>query len=66
MEEIVLNVQGMTCKHCQKHVFDALSKVMGVIEVEVSLENKKAIVKGNNLNKDALIKAVEDEGYEAN
>ncbi|MCI5631989.1 MAG: heavy metal translocating P-type ATPase, partial [Bacilli bacterium] len=58
MEEIVLNVEGMMCKHCQKHVFDALSKVEGVVEVEVSLENKKALIKGNNLDKAALIKAV--------
>ena len=66
MEEIVLNVEGMMCKHCQKHVFDALSKVEGVVKVEVSLENKKALIKGNNLDKAALIKAVVDEGYEAN
>ena len=65
MEEIVLNVEGMMCKHCQKHVFDALSKVEGVVEVEVSLENKKALIKGTNLDKAALIKAVVDEGYEA-
>ena len=55
----------MMCKHCQKHVFDALSKVEGVVEVEVSLENKKALIKGTNLDKAALIKAVVDEGYEA-
>ena len=65
MEEIILNVEGMMCKHCKKHVYDALIKVNGVKEVEVSLENKNALIKGTHLNKEELIKAVVEAGYKA-
>ena len=65
MEEIILNVEGMMCEHCKKHVYDALIKVNGVKEVEVSLKNKNALIKGTHLNKEELIKAVVEAGYKA-
>lgn len=39
-----ISIEGMMCMHCVKHVNEALSKVDGVSLVEVSLENKNAIV----------------------
>lgn len=60
-----ISIEGMMCMHCVKHVNEALSKVDGVSLVEVSLENKNAIV---TLTKDvsdsALKAAVEAEGYD--
>lgn len=60
-----ISIEGMMCMHCVKHVNEALSKVDGVSHVEVSLENKNAIV---TLTKDvsdsALKAAVETEGYD--
>ena len=60
-----ISIEGMMCMHCVKHVNDALSKVDGVSLVEVSLENKNAIV---TLTKDvsdsALKAAVENAGYD--
>lgn len=60
-----ISIEGMMCMHCVKHVNKALSKVDGVSLVEVSLENKNAIV---TLTKDvsdsALKAAVETEGYD--
>lgn len=38
------NISGMSCNGCKNHVEKALSEVEGVIKVEVSLENKSAIV----------------------
>ena len=64
MEIIELNVKGMMCQHCVKHVNDALVKVNGVTKVEVSLEKNKATVEGESLNKENLIQAVKDAGYE--
>lgn len=64
MEIIELNVKGMMCQHCVKHVNDALVKVNGVTKVEVSLEKNKATVEGESLNKESLIQAVKDAGYE--
>lgn len=65
MDTITLSIDGMMCKNCQSHVEKALTGVSGVSDVKVSLENKNAIVKGSNLNKEALIKAVTDAGYKS-
>lgn len=62
--EKVLKIDGMMCMHCVAHVKAALEKVPGVTNVEVSLDNNNAIVKGNAKD-DELIKAVVDAGYKA-
>ncbi len=58
-------VEGMMCMHCVAHVKKALEGVDGVASVEVSLENKNAVV---TLEKDventALTAAIVDAGYE--
>lgn len=60
---ITVHIEGMMCGHCQSHVEKALSAVAGVASVEVSLEKKLAVVKGEALDKSALQKAVEEAGY---
>ena len=60
-----LKIEGMMCKHCQKHVHDALAKMDGVESVEVSLENKNAIVTSEKeISIADFKKTVEDAGYE--
>ena len=64
MKKVVLSIEGMMCKHCVKHVEDALKGVSGVNQVEVSLENKNAIVDClDNVEVSSLIEAVVQEGY---
>lgn len=55
-------IEGMMCEHCKKHVEDAL-KALG-LEVEVSLADKKAIIKNTSIDNDTITKAIEDAGYE--
>ena len=60
-----LRIEGMTCNHCVMHVKKALAAVPGVTgEVVVSLEKKLAVVNGS-ADVQALIAAVEEEGYTA-
>lgn len=60
-----LNVEGMMCQHCVKHVNDALQKVEGVRSVSVSLEEKTARVEcSETVSDEALKAAVVDAGYE--
>ena len=54
----------MTCGHCQKAVTEALEGVDGVTDVEVDLESGDATLEGTG-DADALVSAVEDEGYSA-
>ena len=65
MEKITLKIEGMMCQHCQKHVHDALAKMDGVENVEVSLENKNAIVTSEKeISIADFKKVIEDAGYE--
>jgi copper chaperone len=62
---INLKVKGMTCGHCEAAVRKALTAVPGVTRVvEVSRERGEAKVEGQ-ADAGALVKAVRDQGYEA-
>lgn len=65
MGTIELSIEGMTCRHCQGNVKQALTDVEGVEQVEVFLEEGAARVKGDHVDPARLVKAVEDSGYEA-
>nr|WP_041276624.1 heavy metal translocating P-type ATPase [Desulfosporosinus acidiphilus] len=64
-EDKIINVQGMTCEHCVKHVTKALEKLPSVERVQVSLENSQATFNYNPSQVTlADIRAViEDAGY---
>lgn len=62
---ITLKVEGMTCGHCEAAVRSALETVPGVVRVtEVSRERQIAVAEGD-VAIEALISAVEEEGYRA-
>lgn len=64
---IQLKISGMSCAGCASAVEQALSKVAGVKEVQISLETGLAtanIIPGD-MNTDNLIDAVKMAGYEA-
>ena len=47
MNTVELDVQGMTCGSCVKHVTKALQSVPGVNRVDVDLANGRASVAGD-------------------
>jgi Cu+-exporting ATPase len=67
MPYITLDVKGMTCENCVRHVTEAIEGVKGVTSADVSLEGKRAEVEyeSGTLNRDVLIGAVEKAGYSA-
>ncbi|OOM76152.1 heavy-metal-associated domain-containing protein [Clostridium sp. BL-8] len=56
-------IEGMSCEHCVAHVKEALEGLDKVTSVEVSLEDKWAIVETENSD-DELKNAIEEEGYD--
>ena len=63
MKTITLNIEGMMCQNCQKHVHKALNAIEGV-QAEVSLEEKKAVCTvSDSVEVETLKAAVEEEGY---
>lgn len=62
----VLIVEGMSCGHCQKAVEKAVQALPGVQAAQVSLADKTLDVTydESQLSWEAIVAAVEDEGYE--
>src|SRR2546430_1744952 len=63
-----LEISGMTCGNCARHVTEAIQNVPGVQSATVSLDARQASVRwamegGSNVP--AVIKAVKEAGYEA-
>lgn len=60
-----INIEGMSCGHCVKHVEEALKEVAGVASVSVSLEGKYAAVELISDVDDSVLKeAIEEAGYD--
>lgn len=61
-----LLVNGMSCMNCVRHLKEALQEdIKGLEVIDVSLENKCALVEVNDNVSDDMIKAVIDDlGYE--
>jgi copper ion binding protein len=59
-----INIEGMSCGHCVKRVENALKEIDGIKEVEVVLEENKAIIEFEGQIEDkTLIDAIDDAGY---
>ena len=58
-----VRIEGMMCMHCVAHVKKALEALEGAAEVEVSLENKQAVLTGD-ISDEAIRTAVAEAGYE--
>lgn len=60
-----LKIEGMHCAGCVGRVEDALCKVPGVSEAQISLTGQNAIVRGDKLDADVLADAVGKTGFQA-
>lgn len=58
-------VPDMHCAHCKASVSDELGVVTGVDSVEVNLETRLVVVRGEGLDDALLRAAIEEAGYEA-
>lgn len=62
--EIVLNVSGMMCEHCERHVKNALEAIGGVAEAHPDHNTGKVVVKlEKEVSFEVMKTAVEAEGY---
>ena len=60
-----LNIEGMSCDHCVRHVSDALKEIPGVKKAAVSLKDKTAVVDHEDkVTLEAMKTAVVEAGYE--
>ena len=64
INEVVLRIEGMTCKACPLTIKTALKKLNGIVDVEVRYEDKEAKVTYHDkkVTTDQMAKAIEKAG----
>ena len=65
VQELSYTVSGMTCAHCTAAVTEEVEQVSGVNAVEVDLDTKRVVVRGEDVSDDAVREAIREAGYEA-
>ncbi len=65
LEQLILQVEGMSCGHCQGRVKKALLAVSGVKTAAVSLKSSRAEISGYNLAEAPVVESVIGAGYSA-
>jgi copper chaperone len=66
-KETLLDVEGMSCPSCIRHVNAALADIEGVVKVEVRLREGKVLVWHDTAaaNVNILIEALREAGYDS-
>lgn len=64
--QITLQVNGMTCDHCEKAVRGALEELNGVQGSEVDINSGRVVVMYDDslVTKDEMTEAIEEQGYD--
>jgi copper chaperone len=65
VQELSYTVEGMSCAHCTAAVTEEVEQVTGVSAVEVDLDTKRVLVRGEAVSDDAVREAIREAGYEA-
>jgi copper ion binding protein len=63
--QLTFRVDGMSCDHCKAAVTAEVGKVAGVDAVDVDLETKLVRVAGADVDRDAVVEAIDEAGYDA-
>lgn len=65
-ETKILNVEGMSCSHCENAVKKAVGALSGVDGVEVDLKGNKVTVDfdADKVTIDEIKASIEDQGYD--
>ena len=65
VQELSYTVEAMHCGHCKAAVTEEVEQVAGVDAVEVDLDTKRVVVRGEDISDDAVRAAIREAGYEA-
>lgn len=58
-----INIEGMSCMHCVRHVEEALSEIKGINNIEVNLQDKYAVCDVDNVDNEDIINKIDEFGY---
>ena len=65
VQELSYTVADMSCAHCTAAVTEEVEQVSGVSAVDVDLDTKLVVVRGEGVSDDAVREAIREAGYEA-
>ena len=63
-DTLVLSVPGMTCGHCEAAVKQEVGSVAGVVSVAVDLDSKDVTVVGDALDRNTIVEAIDEAGFD--
>jgi copper chaperone len=63
-DTLTLSVPGMTCGHCEASVKKEVGGVPGVVGVDVNLDTKDVVVTGSGLDRDTIVAAIDEAGFD--
>lgn len=66
MFEYVFSVKGMSCSMCEAHINEAVHNVCKARKVTSDRRRCETVVIANDLDADAVMKAINGLGYESN
>ena len=64
VQSLVFSVPGMSCGHCEAAVKQEVSAVAGVTDVTVDLDSKDVTVSGVELDRQLIVEAIDEAGYD--
>ena len=64
VQQLVFTVPGMSCGHCEAAVTREVGAVAGVAAVDVNLDSKLVTVRGEALDRDEIVAAIDEAGYD--
>lgn len=66
MQNITLNVQGMSCGHCVKAVEGSVGQLAGVDKVKVNLDNAQVEIAFDEtkVSLEQIKETIDDQGYD--
>jgi len=64
LEEMVFTVPGMSCGHCEAAIKREVGAVIGVTLIDVDLDSKLVTVRGEALDRDVIVAAIDEAGYD--
>ncbi|MDQ3962337.1 MAG: heavy-metal-associated domain-containing protein [Actinomycetota bacterium] len=65
MGELSYTVKGIHCQSCVANISENVGEVAGVSAVDVSLEEEKVVVRGDEVDDAAVRAAIAAAGYQA-
>ena len=61
---LTLSVPAMTCGHCEASVKQEVGAIDGVTGVDVDLDTKDVTITGDELDRDAIVAAIDEAGFD--